>query len=463
MHRRQSEDYDVLSDAAIDDEAQNDGDGGNDADEEPEVSAVILTQPSHYNVTIGRSVRLECKISPADGAVFQWTKNGSMYFFGTMKAQEQDVSSYMQDDRISIPANSTDLLIRDVALNDSDTYKCEVLQTNKASVEHTLDILEAPKIIKFTASDNGQVVEGSDLLLTCVAGGSPPPQIIWSRDTGNGNERLQEKDGEFSINSFFIRKVKPSDAGKYYCYAFNGLGNKQSELTVVVRSKPRVQVHKTVINSAVNVEAVLQCSVHDAAPAHIRWYKDGFLIEDTSSQFSVSTHGHHSNLTVIPTSDQDFGTFTCEADNELGKHNKSIELVQSPVVEGLDVDGPKLSWTIHSHQPLEQIELQLRQINGDGQWRTLSVPVPEMRTHEYEIIFPLTDQDLEPGKYEATVKVKNDKSWSQHSQPALVDIDAQPQFIQHASVYRGNNAHSIRPTILSALTTTLMYLLVRML
>ncbi|CAH2061782.1 unnamed protein product, partial [Iphiclides podalirius] len=461
MHRRQSDDYDVLSDAAIDDEAQNDGDGGNDADEEPEVSAVILTQPSHYNVTIGRSVRLECKVSPAEGAVVQWTKNGTMYFFGTMKTQDQVATSYTQDKRISIPANSTDLLIRDVTLADSDTYKCQVLQTNRAEVEHTLNILEAPKIVKFSASNDGQVVEGSDLLLTCTAGGSPPPQIIWSRDTGNGNERLQEKDGEFSINSLYIKSVKPSDAGKYYCYAFNGLGNKQSEITVVVKSKPRVQVHRNLINSAINVEAVLQCYVHDATPAHIRWYKDGLLIEDSSSQFSISTHGHHSNLTVTPTSDGDFGTFTCEADNELGKHNRSIELVQNPVVEGLDVDGPKLSWTIHSHQPLELIELQLRQMSGDGQWKTLNVPVPDARTHEYEIIYPLSDQDLEPGKYEATVKVKNKKSWSQHTPPAFVEIEAQPQYIQHASVYRGNSAHSIRPMFFSAISTGLMYLLVR--
>ncbi|XP_013140044.1 PREDICTED: uncharacterized protein LOC106104513, partial [Papilio polytes] len=159
--------------------------------------------------------------------------------------------------------------------------------------------------------------------------------------------------------------------------------------------------------------------------AHIRWYKDGSLIEDTSSHFSVSTRGARSNLTVTPATDDDFGTFTCEADNDLGKHNKSIELVQEPVVEGLDVDGPKLSWTIHSHQPLEQIELQLRQMTDEGEWKTIDVPLPDIRTHEYEMVYPLSAelaQELAPGKYEATVKVKNEKSWSQHTPPAFVDI-----------------------------------------
>lgn len=56
--------------------------------------------------------------------------------------------------------------------------------------------------------------------------------------------------------------------------------------------------------------------------------------------------------------------FYPQAENQYGKHNRSIELVQSPVVEGLDAEGAKLSWTVHSHQPLEKIHLELRQLNG---------------------------------------------------------------------------------------------------
>ncbi|CAH2207970.1 jg15681 [Pararge aegeria aegeria] len=98
--------------------------------------------------------------------------------------------------------------------------------------------------------------------------------------------------------------------------------------------------------------------------SHIRWYKDGHRIEDSSRAYSVSTDGQRSNLSVIPRQDDDFGTFTCEAENDQGSHNRSIDLVQSPVLEDLQVDGPKISLTIHSHQPVEVIELQLKGLDG---------------------------------------------------------------------------------------------------
>ncbi|XP_026483948.1 limbic system-associated membrane protein-like isoform X1 [Vanessa tameamea] len=449
---------DVLADEATDDEAQNDAEG-NDADEEEETDAIILTQPTNYNATLGKDIRLECKVSPADGVVVQWTRNDGKFFIGTQKPLDQNLTSYGIENRFSIPANSTDLLIKDVKLYDSGAYKCDILQMNRANIEHTLVIFEPPKIIRFTASDDGQIVEGSDFLLTCEVSGSPPPQIVWSRDGENGNKRLAEKDGEFTVNSVFIKNVRREHSGKYYCYAFNGVGSNQAEVYITVKGKPRVHVHKTVVNSAINVEAVLQCAVHDEPTSHIRWYKDGQHIKESSTEFSISTRGQHSNLTVTPDDDQDFGTFTCEAENEFGSHNRSIDLVQSPVVEHLQVDGPRLSWTIHSHQPVEQIEIQLKDMTGEGEWRTLSVPVPQGRNHEYDVVYTLDDQ-LQSGKYEATVKVKNDKSWSAHTDSAFVEIEAQPQYIQHASVYR-DSAHSITSSSL-VLAASIMYLLVRM-
>ncbi|VVC96215.1 unnamed protein product, partial [Leptidea sinapis] len=461
IERRAAENvnYDLLADEASDDEAQNDADGGNDADEEIEEDAVITTNPTNYTVTVGKSVRLECKASPSEGVVVQWTRKNTKYFIGTLNEVEQNLKTYTGQDRFFIVANSTDLLIKNVQPEDSGAYKCEILQMNGVSIEHNVVLLESPKIIRFFASDNGHVPEGRDLLLTCEVSGSPPPQILWSWEGNQGNQRLTEKDGEFTANSVFIRNVKPENSGKYYCYVLNNVGSSQAEVQVQVLRKPRVHVHRTIVNSDLNVEAVLECSIHDEPAAHIRWYKDGRRIEDSSRQYSVSTHGQHSNLTVIPTSDLDFGTFTCEAENNLGKHNRSIDLVQSPVVEDFGNDGPKLFWTIHSHQPLEEIELQLREIDGEGEWRTLRVPLPEGRRHEYSIVYSLEDADIDAGKYEITVKVKNEKNWSEHSNPAIVDIEAQPQYIRPASVYLPGAGHSIRPHIV---LIPLIYLLVRL-
>ncbi|XP_041986015.1 MAM domain-containing glycosylphosphatidylinositol anchor protein 2-like isoform X2 [Aricia agestis] len=433
---------DLLADAASDDDTQNDAEGG---DEEEEVEdAIIITQSTNYSVDLGSNVRLACQVSPSVGVVVQWRRGTVKYFLGTMKPTEQLLQTYGIDERFSIAPNSTDLLIRDVQPDDSGVYSCEILQENLPSIHHRVAVLESPRIREFIATDNGRVTEGADLVLTCDVTGSPPPKIVWSRDGPNGNERLHERDGEFFNNSVLIRNVNRQHTGKYYCYAFNPIGSNQAEVNVHVKGKPRVHVHRTVVNSAVNVEAVLQCAVHDDSDVRIRWYKDGQLVSNTGA-YAVVSAGSRSNLTVIPESDAHFGTYTCEAENDLGKHNRSIDLVQSPVVENLDADGPKLSWTIHSHQPLRQIEIQLRQAGGEGEWRTITVPLPEERRHVYNQVYLL--EDVESGKYEATVRVQNDKSWS-HSDSALFDI-----------VYRGGS-DSLRPTMLAL--TTLIYLLVRM-
>ncbi|XP_026744259.1 opioid-binding protein/cell adhesion molecule-like [Trichoplusia ni] len=463
MRRRQAVDdvnYDdpLLGDEATDDETLNDTDN---AEVQPEKApAVIETKPTHYEVEADGEIRLECKVSP-ENTVVQWYKGNQLYFIGNINLHPEEV-------RYSIAEDSKDLLIKNAKLSDSDVFKCETVQKSLLAINHTLLVTQKPEIINMSASHGGNLAVGADLKLTCLVTASPVPTVIWSvtRRDNNQNDRLTEKDGEFSVEgnvySMYIKNVRKSDAGQYYCYALNKLGSHQAEITVVVNGKPQVHVPRTIVNSGLNTEAILQCSAHEEARPHIRWYKDGSLIENSSSKFMISTRGSHSNLTVFPSADEDFGTYTCEAANSFGRHNKSIDLVQSPVVEDLEVDGSAMTWVVHSHQPLEAMEVQLRPLSDDGEWTSLDVPLPPSNGHKYEVSYHLEDKQLDSGEYHAVVKVKNSKSWGGSDEPAVVKIEAQAQYIQHASVFRENNAaHSIRP-VYTAITTVLMYLLVRM-
>ncbi|XP_075987660.1 opioid-binding protein/cell adhesion molecule-like isoform X2 [Anticarsia gemmatalis] len=453
VRRRETFDDDVnyddnlLADEAGDEDTQNDTD--NDSQPEPiKVQAVIETTPTFYEVESGADQRLECKVSPDTGTVVQWFKNNMPYFIG-------GINLHNEEDRYAIAPDSKDLLIKNARVSDSGVFRCETVQQSPIAINHTLLVTEKPKVVNMSSSSGGVVGEGSELTLTCVVTGSPVPTVLWSvTRKGQENERLTEKDGEFSadgnIYSLYIKSVKRDQAGKYYCYAFNKVGTHQAETEVIVQRKPQVHVTRTIVNSDLRIEAVLQCSAHEEPRPHFRWYKDGGLIEDSSSNYKIITHGSHSNLTVFPTDDADFGTFTCEAENDFGKHNRSIELVQSPVVEDLEVDGSKMSWIVHSHQPLKEMEVQLKSHSENGEWRRLTVPLPEGSRHTYEVTYLLDDKQLEAGQYEAIVKVKNSKSWGGSNEPANVNI-----------VYRGS-AHSIRPAY-TVLSTILMYLLVRML
>lgn len=466
VQRRQTYDdvnYDdnLLADEAGDEDTQSDTDFRDSSpkplEKEP---AVIVTPSTNYELEVGGEQRLTCKVSP-NGTVVTWYKDNVQYFLGKIPLQPQET-------RYSIVQNTSDLLIKNVQVADSGTFRCEVVQKVPVAINHSLLVTEKPKVVNVTATNGGVVGEGQELFLTCNVTGSPVPTVMWSLAKNNENVRLSEKDGEFAVNgnlySMYIKSVKREQAGMYYCYAINKIAHDQGEISVTVNPKPRVHVRKTVVNSDLKIEAVLECAAHEDYRPHIHWYKDGRLIEDGASNFKISTSGSYSNLTVSPTVDEDFGTFTCEAENDYGKHNRSIELVQSPVVEGLEVNGTKLSWTVHSHQPLEEMEVHIRSFseNADGEWRRFAVPLPEFKHHNYDISYLLDDNQLEIGDYEVIVKVKNTKSWGSSNEPAIVKIeDTQPQYIQHASVFRRNSAHSIRP-VSTVLSTILMYLLVRM-
>lgn len=456
MHRRQAsedENYDdlQLGDEATDDEPMNDTDNS--------TPPVIETMPTAYEVRSGEDVILECKVNPENGTVVSWHKNNEPCFLGGNKLIESD--------RYFIVSNGKNLLIKNAEIEDNGIFRCMLLADDPISINHTLLVTQEPRILEIAASNEGNIIVGDDLTVTCNITASPVPSVFWSLEKNGQNERLNEKNAEFQIEdnvySMKISNVKKENAGNYLCYAINKIGNHTAQITVSVTGKPQVHVPRTIVNSDLEIEAILQCSAHEEAWPQIRWYKDGVLIEGNAVRYVISTQGSHSNLTVTPSVDTDFGTFTCEAENIYGSHNRSIELVQSPVVEDLDVDGPRMTWTVHSHQALEEMEIQLKSTNDDGEWTTLSVPVPEDRHHKYDISYTLEDKQLQPGNYLAGVKVKNSKSWGGSNEPVVVTIqDPQSLYIQTASVFRENNAaHSIRP-VYTALSTILMYLLVRM-
>ncbi|KAH9636366.1 hypothetical protein HF086_002600 [Spodoptera exigua] len=141
---------------------------------------------------------------------------------------------------------------------------------------------------------------------------------------------------------------------------------------------------------------------------------------------------------------EDSGVFRCETiEKNPAAINHTLLVTQKPSI----VSKPQ----VHVPRTIVNSDLKIE-------------AVLQCVAHE-EASYSLEDKQLQPGEYLAVVKVKNSKSWGGSNEPAVVNIqDPQSLYIQTASVFRENTsmAHSIRP-VYSALSTILMYLLVRML
>ncbi|XP_059062746.1 neurotrimin-like isoform X2 [Achroia grisella] len=439
--REASDEYDFMGDDPSDDDTLNDAYG--EGEEGNTENIVIVTKPQVYNVSAGSTVILECNVEPkGNSAVVQWLRNDNIYFLGSMTT--------LTDHRIKLVHN-TSMAISNVTPSDEGEYKCVVTQKKPLTLTHRVVVTSKPNILDLSATNNGRVHEGNRLVLNCDVSGSPPPKIVWSRQRkgSHDNERLLETDGVFSLNSVTIEHVKPEHSGTYYCYAFNGVAADTRDIQITVLYKPRVHVHRQETNTALNVRTELQCSAHGEPAPYLSWYKDNQLINE--GVINDDSHTPLSTLVVVPKSDSDFGTYTCVAINSHGRHNSSVELVQRPVVEDVEADGAKVAWKVHSHLPLEAVQIQAFPFGIDESVSQnpsdISVSLPqESGLKLYEMSYEISS--LPAGKYEAIVKAKNSKGWSREPKPVILNI-----------VFRG--AASMVTGSTTLLLTTLTYLLVR--
>ncbi|GBP81578.1 Lachesin [Eumeta japonica] len=170
-------------------------------------------------------------------------------------------------------------------------------------------------------SSVGQIViEGMNLTLTCNVTGFPQPTLIWVKETSNKeNIKLTPDKAQFGANSVTIQNLTMADSGTYICYATNDIGKGSAKkINIKVLGKPHVRVQRPVINSAPNIEAVLECMVQEEPLADIHWYKDGELLNIT--KFKIETIEQNSTLRVTPQTEDEFGVFTCKkADTSTGK------------------------------------------------------------------------------------------------------------------------------------------------
>ena len=93
--------------------------------------------------------------------------------------------------------------------------------------------LVSPTLFNNVSGDHS-VKERSDLNLYCGASGKPVPSITWTRVFENGSESQVLHTG----TSWKIAIINQTDAGKYRCTAYNGIGSPVSHtITVKVLCK----------------------------------------------------------------------------------------------------------------------------------------------------------------------------------------------------------------------------------
>ncbi|XP_039901163.1 B-cell receptor CD22-like isoform X3 [Simochromis diagramma] len=183
----------------------------------------------------------------------------------------------------------------------------------------------APKLPSVSVSPSAEIVEGSSVTLTCSSDANPAASYTWYKEDVINPLRYRKQ--------HFFRSIRPSQSGKYYCTADNGLGQKRSESrNIDVKYAPKLP-SVSVSPSAEIAEGssvTLTCSSDANPAASYTWYKEDVINP-------LSYQNQHVFSSILPS---DSGKYYCTADNDLGQkrsESRNIDVKYAPKLPSVSV------------------------------------------------------------------------------------------------------------------------------
>ncbi|XP_055434982.1 leucine-rich repeats and immunoglobulin-like domains protein 3 isoform X1 [Bubalus kerabau] len=180
--------------------------------------------PMDLTIRAGAMARLECAALGHPAPQIAWQKDGGTDF---PAARERRMHVMPEDDVF---------FIVDVKIEDIGVYSCTAQNSaGSISANATLTVLETPSFLRPLLDRT--VTKGETAVLQCIAGGSPPPRLNWTKDDSPlvvterhffaaGNQLLIIVDSDIS------------DAGKYTCEMSNTLGTERGHVRLSVIPTP---------------------------------------------------------------------------------------------------------------------------------------------------------------------------------------------------------------------------------
>ncbi|XP_059360653.1 leucine-rich repeats and immunoglobulin-like domains protein 3 isoform X1 [Carassius carassius] len=184
-------------------------------------------KPMDLTIRAGATARLECAASGHPSPQIAWQKDGGTDF---PAARERRMHVMPRDDVF---------FIVDVKTEDIGVYSCTAQNTAGAvSANATLTVLETPSFLRPLL--DRVVVKGETAVLQCIAGGSPPPRLNWTKD----HSPLQATERHFFAAAnqlLIIVDAADGDAGTYTCEMSNPLGTERGNLRLAVLPNPNCE------------------------------------------------------------------------------------------------------------------------------------------------------------------------------------------------------------------------------
>ncbi|XP_041658899.1 roundabout homolog 2 isoform X9 [Cheilinus undulatus] len=279
----------------------------------------IVEHPSDLIVSKGEPATLNCKAEGRPTPTVEWYKDGER-----VETDKDDPRSH----RMLLPSGSL-FFLRIVhgrrSKPDEGAYVCVARNYLGEAVSRNASLEVALLRDDFRQNPTDVVVAaGEPAILECVPPrGHPEPTIYWKKD----KVRIDDKDDRITIRGgkLMISNTRKSDAGMYICVGTNMVGERDSE-TAQVTVFERPTFLRRPINQVVLEEETVEfrCQVQGDPQPNVRWRKDD--IDVPRGRYEIKYDKDDYVLRVKKASISDEGTFTCVAENRVGKLEASATL-----------------------------------------------------------------------------------------------------------------------------------------
>ncbi|CAH0602468.1 unnamed protein product [Chrysodeixis includens] len=378
----------------------------------------FLSRGHSFRTVVGDTLLLPCQVQNLGSLVLLWRRGPAVLTAASLMVT--------RDERFRL-VDGYNLQITDVGPQDAGDYVCQISDRVARDQVHTVEVLVPPSVRASPESRHAAARRGGAAVLECRAAGNPVPTVTWHKLVipvfqNDTNTRLGEGP------QLQLSRLERGHSGRYACTVDNGVGAPLvAEFQLQVLYPPEITVERSWVHTGEGFRAELLCTVLADPPAEVTWYQNSFPLS-ASERVTMSARGNNHTLLIANVQPEDFGNYSCVADNSLGRARQHVEVSGRP--------GPArftsaplarshtrymLAFAVDSYPPLDELRLLYRQLainesfQQPGRWHDVVIPAPEpggALTHRvsHEL------RALQPGAvYEAIVQAKNRYGWNEVS------------------------------------------------
>lgn len=334
-----------------------------------------FTQTKRY-LTEGYPVTFLCEATGYPLPKYKWfsPKDVELSEFGNIKIQDGNLTFTKVDSAF-----------------EKGKYKCEAyieIGKNQEQVGRAEAFVEVVEVyvepnINPTQGGTVDVKMSGDYKLTCIATGTPTPDVRWTRN-GEKDPREQQTRGQSMIE---FRRIQVEDGGVYTCEAWNSAEDQDGNLIVKRLNKTINVESKPIFDEKASINPVFSY-VGNSDPTYVRCKYEGYptpwVVMTFDGKLKSNATGT-AEMEVITDAIKYFGDYKCYARNKFGWTNRTVtmETAKKPSqVQGLKpvptCNSIKLTWKAPSENggmPINKYvlnyETTTRNVDGDSTTYTI--------------------------------------------------------------------------------------------